>query len=719
MDTKTSYIHIDSASRNKEIGFVSSKSYLLPKNPINFEMNSSKVCITMLSHQLNIADMIYLNNVRSETLILFAPLQVKKHSNYVRVTHETHRLNLDSVVDTYNDTLFQPVDYIDHLPTHYSPHDDIPDSSDKYYILKEQHHQFPLSINGVTEFGSGNIAASQINTEHRPILIYRKKGNKYVSDPNSYLIHIQYPSNINHHYKGNIRITYSHLAGINISQLQYPNYHVVTNTSPNKIWINLHQHAFDTISGGGNRITLHSIDDIAPHYPQVNNYSIPLHKPITNITKFRVISSVFPAVFNINSSNNKLYWSNRFNEETMYHIELTPGHYTIGQLSAAIEDNINQIVDINTGGYHRSMVSISPTTRRITIKNYLSQQITGNDAISVIDDVLYIRDMEFDIPTILIHNGRLYQLQRNNRFAITDIPVIINTTYGDNGDHILFKANIGDNNIDPSRFINNITYVPDHGVEHDIIMITDQIEPGIWSYLITRTDNDYLTIKPLQVALLYNGYMFRDGSSIPRDFQLDRIINDRNSAIIKHPGHRLRTGDRISIENANSIHGIPSNTLNTWHNISEIIDSSHYRITLDPYLMEESPHPQYYSLDIIYPNYMQYDLRLSSLGELLGFDKDVIGYYHIISSVLGNINRDYFYIHCDNISHIENIDNVLDIVKMEECAPYIDCHVGISKTLTNSISLPELKLQIKYPDGTFVDFDNVDHSFTIELTHHN
>ena len=218
--------------------------------------------------------------------------------------------------------------------------------------------------------------------------------------------------------------------------------------------------------------------------------------------------------------------------------------------------------------------------------------------------------------------------------------------------------------------------------------------------------------------------------------------DNKNIMKVYHPNHQLNEGDIIFISNSMSINQVPEKTINKKHIINKIIDDNYYRIILDKYI----PIPLYDNFEITniisikYPSKFQLLFNFpDTLGNILNFknvghETSITEYKHIINNndeyqngiykSLKKINMtgyNYFYLCCPELAHIKNTSPVKDVFSIMQWTEnpgniVFNSFVPTTKIFDIPIStLSILHFSIYHPDGKLVNFNGLDHSFTIEI----
>lgn len=222
--------------------------------------------------------------------------------------------------------------------------------------------------------------------------------------------------------------------------------------------------------------------------------------------------------------------------------------------------------------------------------------------------------------------------------------------------------------------------------------------------------------------------------------------------ILTHSNHGLVVGDEIIISGSIAHFGIPTTSIDGTHIITEVDDENTYRIILPKFNLSSGGTDTGggIALTIFSPN--TFRLRMdqeNSIGELLGFrnvgDSTSIHEYatsitnqtqyefekttnalgetvEIRQNFLKLSGDDYFLMTTDKLFNLTSSGPIKEVF-----AKIILCDIP-GKTLYNSFvhghvirkrqlpQLSELEFRFYAPDGTLFDFQNIDHSFTLELT---
>lgn len=151
----------------------------------------------------------------------------------------------------------------------------------------------------------------------------------------------------------NIDIIFEHYGGIPVSSINsgYPinrnrsnGYHLIKNVYDTKIEIELERYGYYVGNFGENNIFVSKVKNIDTGYSNSNEYVVDLDKIYNNIKEMKISSSVFHdsrRTFrdsdSIEGSNNKLYWQNMDDDDTVYKIEIPEGNYELDILTEKLE----------------------------------------------------------------------------------------------------------------------------------------------------------------------------------------------------------------------------------------------------------------------------------------------------------------------------------------------------------------------------------------------
>jgi len=249
--------------------------------------------------------------------------------------------------------------------------------------------------------------------------------------------------------------------------------------------------------------------------------------------------------------------------------------------------------------------------------------------------------------------------------------------------------------------------------------------------------------------------------TLSKPFTVEKIyINsiERTKLVIKHPNNSVQIGDDIKINGAKSTNGISSTILNSTHTVIEIdTNLETYTILLPKYNASISTTDTAGGENVVIR--VDFLVRMffnnnNSIGKILGFrdvgqDHAVTRFSSKISNVdtyelegvssvnfnsaglekkigsnILNFTGDNLYIYMvindySNIITSNEINNAFAKILLSGIPGDIlfDTFVASPKIFDQPISqLNEIKVQFLYPDGGLVDFNNINHSFTLSIT---
>jgi len=181
--------------------------------------------------------------------------------------------------------------------------------------------------------------------------------------------------------------------------------------------------------GGGSSVYVSKITSLDSGYPNPNSYIISLGRVYQNVVKARLVSIEFPnSETIINSSNNKIYWNNIDDGETLYSISVPNGNYTPSELEETLEDLFFKTPRVNTGDdvgsiyteNHLVKVSIDQKTDIVTFKIFKEFNLV-QPIISIIPDISLDPNVNNNAP------GTKYELvilQQGHNLKVGDVVLV-------------------------------------------------------------------------------------------------------------------------------------------------------------------------------------------------------------------------------------------------------------------------------------------------------
>lgn len=432
------YIHVDSSKRSKQTtNHYYEGLYNLPPYPIQFSNGSTMITIALPNHHFLLNERIVLNNVTSKNLFLRNILMIKKNSSFARIFHSNHGMSMYGLYDPSDPNQFVSIDYVDNLPASYHENDDIPDTHQKYYVLKNN-GELAICLSNVkgndfTRSNIGNIPSNCLNRKHLVYLLFTKSGNKYHPDANSYLIKLDIKSSINYMdginqikdelgqptdkvANNNVYVKFLNLYGVPLHYFNSPHdgFLTIVSITDDTFTVDINYPAIvdpynsfyhitdnndqdvdfgkvvSSSNGGGSQIFVRKVQFTKPGYSSPSQYVYPLDRTYKNIISAKIVGSVFPNSQRIincqpESANNKLYWRNLEDGDHIYQLSIAPGNYSPQQLAIAIENAFQHTIRYpysESGGkfdqngknkYHLVDVDISPYTDVVSFTSYAEQ----------------------------------------------------------------------------------------------------------------------------------------------------------------------------------------------------------------------------------------------------------------------------------------------------------------------------------------------------------
>ena len=504
--------------------------------------------------------------------------------------------------------------------------------------------------------------------------------------------------------------------------------------------------------GGGEQVYLRVITDTQPGYPTPSLYKYALDRTYHNITQVRLIASTFPNSQRlINTSNNKLRWRNLTTGDRVYELAITPGNYD----TVSLEQAINAASKSRS---HDLRVNIDTITDLVTIQAFKHKTIadTANlPALIIPDSMIEITfDLVFEpgIPVLAYFTALASPHTRHHLYTfqsyLSPLTMQLNLDA-----HTQVLINISEQSLLVS--INTLTtltdfeydpqirrlFKPNHNLNIGSVLITDTFEPGIRTYIVLEVmDAQSLILAPYTCCFIFDHYSWGLDTPIPA-FNLDVPPHQRQQLLITHPNHKLQTGSVVTIRHSHAVNTVPASVINTTHTVSRIVDQNVYEVMLDPYAaVDVLDQPN--TITVQYPDTIQLLFNhADTIGSYLGFEHAgtpiaITPFSHTHTNADPYMNEDlvrtppklnltghtYFYLCCPQLPSIHRtspVPNVFAIIRWTDNPPSLvfDSFVPTSGLFATPLPvLSELDISTVNPDGTLVEFNQVDHTFTLEVT---
>ncbi|QGR53862.1 hypothetical protein [Moumouvirus maliensis] len=419
--------------------------------------------------------------------------------------------------------------------------------------------------------------------------------------------------------------------------------------------------------------------------------------------------------------------------------------------------------------YHIFNVDINSNTDNIIFSSYKEIELNSVDPIINVPNKLIFLNLSTNLLNLLkkyqnvfaffndnnINNhtkNNLYKLSQSSNHLIGKLKLKTNILI--NYKNIIISSNTT-TLFKNYNYITDIINLPNHNLLVGDFIVTDKIinkynQHNNYIYQINEiVDSNNIKIKICDsgefILILDN-----DIINIPINDDTKNLIQNENILskvknltnqndvmIIHHPNHELKKNMQIIISNSQPINNVPQNIINQKHTIHKILNKDQYLIYLDNYDPINSQNSaDYFSVRIKYPNKFQLLFNYEdTIGKILNFDTQnntlITPYKYILSNNDISENRSkivmnefsYFYITCKNFGCFENtkpVEDVFGIIKLTDITrngKYLDeSFVSGEKIFETPLnSLNELDIEMKYPNGDLVEFNNMDHMFVIKL----
>ena len=417
--------------------------------------------------------------------------------------------------------------------------------------------------------------------------------------------------------------------------------------------------------------------------------------------------------------------------------------YSIESKQHSFPKIINNLTPINfkkydesgNNKYHVFDVSISENNF-ISFINY--NEIEKYDNALKIPDVYATMKITNLTPSYFYFTDNNYPNMKNNLYKINNLindtfealielqqSVIVNFVYANSNVVNSINTQTQLFNFHFNEFTNNL-FLEDHQMKINDIIITDQFNDTYKIYIVSNIiDSNNCIIVPSEMTIIYDNLLINQTIS-PNNSTVSSISIDKtknNLLIVEHNEHQMTENNYVIISGSNIINYVPPHIINTKHIISKIINNNSYLIHIEKYAFETVEHINGL-VKIKTPSLFQMSFSMAdNMGNLLGFDSyDTPFMMNIKGKNSISLKKpDYFYICCDELkSEIKNTFPVTDVMAIINIS--LDCHilkdtfVPIQNAYNNKKILSQLHFKIKDKFNELIDFNNVDHSFVIEIT---
>ena len=633
-----SIVNIDSSFRNKipKNIFKSDNKYL-SVDPLSFSKGSSMVKINQPNHNLLVGDNIIIQNVEGLIKILSNSCYLINNFRYMVIVMDTQ---IPSDYKNYVEDIYINIEVIgEQTETNYI------NNIQFNYLVGYKKSLLASDIPTIYLDTFKSLGTELFGTFDTQILnqkcFFIELPEKYIDQENDFKL-----------LKQTFKISYQHIGGIALGYLNanYPinginyqsNYQVYSVIDDNIFEINLNYQSFSEMSSGGKNVQVMKITNTITGYPDADNYVIDLKKSFNNVVGIELISSEFPYIdIAIKKNiNDKLYWMNIEDGQTVYKVQLDDGFYTTETLVKKLTEKINLVprtasTNINPL-YNQFDIKLEPNIQKITFEPYNISRLPNKLSIrlEIINNIkYYILNVGHvnnlvdpnDIITIYDSTSVTLKYEQDNTVTIYSVD----STYI-NGHQTVYSKNL-----------ENQTYDIILGNEMEIktLIVTTESYGGENVKVKSKTKTSFLFNKPDTFGDLLG------------------FIN---------------VGDKYSV-----------------------IDYSSSVTNKDPYVFANS-------LDVVGNSYSY----SSGFINLSGKYNYMLMYLNDIEYIYSNNNL------ASGFAKICFSGNPGDIL-FNTFVPYpLNVY---SKSFPIS-TLTQLTVKFIYPDGSRVNFRNIDHSFTLRIT---
>ena len=455
---KSSLINVDSVHRNripKNITEINRK--YLNKNPITLKKGSNQLKIYFPNHELKTGDTITINNVEGTNNTLsnsiyfinglsYMLIKFKNHNIDINYKNYVNQLNIESeILSKINSTFEKKTRFYANIPINMT-----------LGLLKI------YTFYDLYETGLINEVQIKLIIDN-----FDEIGNNEDIFKNFLFVKIEFPFNITD-LDMNDNVTTQHIIGNSIYSIPYvykisfmnlegiPLYYInadypivyqrqqgnqeIESVENDYIYIKCKSMAYSNGNFGGNKITISKILKTMAGFPNASEFTIELKKTFTNVSRIEIVSSEIPFIeYTVTAGiNNKLYWQNFDDGDTVYIISVPSGTYNASNLISKLSTEINLIERINSTEeeiiYNKFEIEGNIFTSEITFKatsiNRLPNSIT-NDTI-ILDNKVYHR-LTIKHPNNFVEVRDVIEIKNSNIIGVIPKKQI-------NGFHTIYEV---------------------------------------------------------------------------------------------------------------------------------------------------------------------------------------------------------------------------------------------------------------------------------------
>jgi hypothetical protein len=465
-----------------------------------------------------------------------------------------------------------------------------------------------------------------------------------------------------------------------------------------------------------------------------------------------IIFIELPTVFNTGTQDQAYVFPSSYNVELLYHYisgiptNLINAEYPIDNTRIQGLHTIDEIIS-------NDIYSFKINHRAGNYAQFGGSNIYVSQVIEVIDG--NVHPNLYSIPLTNEHTNVIYASLKSSEFPNTErnvktLPINRknNAFYWQNvvdGDHV-YSVEIDSGNYDATTIAQLL---------ETLINSTPKINFTNSNTLYTKNNNmkvsidantSIVTIKSFREAILIQPFE----SVSPAISGTPNSLDPTTVTIqVKHIGHGLSVNDAIIISGAVTHLGISAFALNGEFLIKTIIDANNYTIVLNNLNLETSRVSSKggNAVKIFVPNIFRLRLDYAdSVCSILGFrdvgkSTSITNYVSIITNkdeyedeikidnsgkekvfsnnLLQLSSEKYFFMVCPQLGNVFGpIDGIFNKISLDNNFGKImyNTFAPIPHTYSDPIpQLYKLDFSFRYSDGSLFDFDDIDHSFTIEI----
>lgn len=452
---------------------------------------------------------------------------------------------------------------------------------------------------------------------------------------------------------------------------------------------------------GGDCIYLGLIENITNGYPNPNSYVVNLEKVYTNVVLIRMVNSIFPVTQKVlmdglsgGRRNNRFYWQNLDDGDTIYQIELEAGNYSTIEFKTLFENTVKNIPrNINVANNINSFdldFGIQMNCITIDINENSDKVIFKSFNVFNPSDEIYLEKDKLSEINQLCGSVMMNTNELPEQNLVDEEDIYYQYPTGD------FFKNFPNMNIDCDAYrikikfdnTNNILKVGDMIVIENSLNFEDIPEKYLnGSHIVTRVDENSFDILISNVNL---------------DNTLDMTIKGGFEIVLYTPNlFRIRFDFQDTFGTELGFRDVGQETSIT--NYLHVIDN-----------------------DILYENEDQSSVLQTITGRKIDLQTSTT---FNIRNTLQLTGPPYILITCKEIPKCKNFGTIKDYfykiyLKKQSTNDNVtrnvdrnayDTYVNAPIFFNDPINLNSLSLDFYAPDGSYYDFNGADHSFVLEI----